>query len=398
MPTDSPQTASRADDLLAGPRGRRVLLEFLTGVEQPTGPDGGFPVSRAVHTVADALDPQRDRRARYVRFVHDDAAGDDGDDSDGSGDTSAAPETSETPGTPEAVARLIGEVLAAGPPLPDPTAESLDSALDLSVSAAMYWQEPDGYDALAAHPAVREALRPVAEHLAASPVTDWWWSTPDLTDQWSVSWGRSDTDADPVPDIPPEKRAANLRDWSAETRTTEQRHDTGPERRRAPEDVPGGNWWSLPLWCVPTSSRRWPGTTGPTDPVQALFIEDRWEDDFSAGRFTPPTGSRIREITGADDWAALCREFPLEVTWSYRGVWYEVTGRDSREAGPWLVPDWSQVAQEWDAVHLTVAGYLAAATRCIPVPGAAGAAGSTGRVEAASVIGGWGPDVTYWLV
>jgi hypothetical protein len=86
-----------------------------------------------------------------------------------------------------------------------------------------------------------------------------------------------------------------------------------------------------------------------------------------------------------------------------------VTGRDSREAGPWLVPDWSRVAQEWDAVHLTVAGYLASATRCIPVPDAAdatgtagttgttGTAGSTGRVEAASVIGGWGPDVTYWL-
>ncbi|WP_414122183.1 hypothetical protein [Corynebacterium nuruki] len=399
---DTPTTRPQADDLLAGPRGRRVLLEFLTGAEQPTDPDGGFPLSRAVGTVADDLDPQRDRRARYVRIVSDgdDAAGDDGDDP---GTTSAAPETSETPetpDTPEAVARIIADALAAGPPLPDPTAESLDSALDLSVNAAMYWQEPDGYDALAAHPAVREALRPVAEHLAASPVTDWWWSTPDLTDQWSVSWGRSDADADPVPDIPPEKRAANLRDWSAETRAAEQRYDTGPERRRAPEDAPGGNWWSLPLWCVPTSSRRWPGSAGPSDPVQALFIEDRWEDDFCAGRFTPPAESRILEITGADDWAALCREFPLEVTWSYRGEWYEVTGRDSREAGPWLVPDWSQVAQEWDAVHLTVTGYLAAATRCIPVPGAVGAtgtAGTTGGAEAASVIGGCGPDVTYWL-
>jgi hypothetical protein len=167
MPTDTPETASRADDLLAGPRGRRVLLEFLTGAEQPTDPDGGFPLSRAVGTVADDLDPQRDRRSRYVRIVSDgDAAGDD------PGATSTAPETSESSGTPdtsEAVARIIADALAAGPPLPDPTAESLDSALDLSVNAAMYWQEPDGYDTLAAHPAVREALRPVAEHLAASP-------------------------------------------------------------------------------------------------------------------------------------------------------------------------------------------------------------------------------------
>ena len=113
MPTDSPETASRADDLLAGPRGRRVLLEFLTGAEQPTGADGGFPLSRAVGTVADDLDPQRDRRARYVRIVSDGAAGDDGDSDDA---TSAAPETSEssgTPDTPEAVARIIADALAA---------------------------------------------------------------------------------------------------------------------------------------------------------------------------------------------------------------------------------------------------------------------------------------------
>lgn len=41
-------------------------------------------------------------------------------------------------------------------------------------------------------------------------------------------------------------------------------------------------------------------------------------------------------------------------------------------------------------MHLTVAGYLNAATRSIPVPGADGQ-------DAASVIAGWGPDVTYWL-
>ena len=38
----------------------------------------------------------------------------------------------------------------------------------------------------------------------------------------------------------------------------------------------------------------------------------------------------------------------------------------------------------------TVAGYLNAATRSIPVC-------TTGGQDAASVIAGWGPDVTYWL-
>jgi hypothetical protein len=375
MSTDAPRAATRTDDLLAGPRGRRLLLEFLTDGEPETGLDRARPLSRAVSTVAASLDPQRDRVARYVRIVDTDSAD--------SADSAEACTDPGTPDTPEEIARLIGEAVAARP-LPEPTSQSLDRPLDLSVCAAMCWQEPDGYDALAAHPAVRAALRPVAEHVAAAPSTNWWWSAPDLTDQWTVTWGE---DATPFPGMPPEKRASNLRGWSAHVREGEQRDSGFLERRRPVKNAVGGEWWSMPLWCVPTSTRRWPGTE---DPTGALFIEDRDEDDFCATRFTPPPDARILEIAGADDWAALCRDFPLEVTWSHRREWWEVTGRDSREAGPWLIPDWPRVAERWDAVHLTVAGYLAAATRCILVR-------TTDGADAASVIGGWGPDVTYWL-
>lgn len=51
-----------------------------------------------------------------------------------------------------------------------------------------------------------------------------------------------------------------------------------------------------------------------------------------------------------------------------------------------MLPDWTRVAQEWDAVHLTGLAYLTAATREIEVD-----------AEYSSVIGGWGPDETYWL-
>lgn len=136
-------------------------------------------------------------------------------------------------------------------------------------------------------------------------------------------------------------------------------------------------------------------TVSPTrGPVGALFAEDSPGRSFTATRVIPADHARILEITATDDWAALCRDFPLEVTWSHRGDWYRTTGRDSREAGPWLIPDWSAVAQRWDAVHLTVAGYLNAATRCIAVPGTYMA---TAGKDAASVVAGWGPDVTYWL-
>lgn len=360
---DAPDISLRAADLLAGPRGRRLLLEFGCDVADNA-------LGSAVHEVSADLDPQRDRIARYVRYT------------DEPGDTAGA----SAPATPDTFARLL-TVAAGRIPLPDPTAGQLRDALGTSVDAARYWCPSDGADVLTADPAVRAALTPWAEHLAASPLTDWWWSAPDPADQWTVAWGE---DAAPCPAMTAEKRISNLRAWCTRTGESEQRDSGFLDRRRSVTAAAGGDWWSVPLWEVPASTRAWPDGTGGGDPVGALFVEERWEDAFCATRFTPPEHARIREITGADDWSALCREFPLEVTWSRRREWWEVTGRDSRDAGPWLIPDWSAVADRWDAVHLTVAGYLNAATRSIPVPGADGQ-------DAASVIAGWGPDVTYWL-
>ena len=64
------------------------------------------------------------------------------------------------------------------------------------------------------------------------------------------------------------------------------------------------------------------------------------------------------------DWVALVREYPLDVTdTAKRGDWWRTTGRDGR----WAMPDWSAVARDVDAVHLTVAAYLATAGRALPV-------------------------------
>lgn len=80
--------------------------------------------------------------------------------------------------------------------------------------------------------------------------------------------------------------------------------------------------------------------------------------------------------------AALCRTYPLEVTEQKRHDWYSTTGRYGR----WVVPDWSAVAVDHDAVHLTAAAYLTSAGTAVPVDDGV-----------ASVIAGWYPDETYWL-
>ena len=68
------------------------------------------------------------------------------------------------------------------------TAARLREALAASVDRAMYWQPPDGEDALAAHPAVTEALADAAALIAASSAAAWWTSPVDLGDQWAVPW------------------------------------------------------------------------------------------------------------------------------------------------------------------------------------------------------------------
>ncbi len=64
--------------------------------------------------------------------------------------------------------------------------------------------------------------------------------------------------------------------------------------------------------------------------------------------------ARIFEIHGPNDWHRLCVEYPAEGN-SGRHAGNEPDF--SRDAGR-LVPDWSKVARDWDAIHLSFGGYL----------------------------------------
>jgi len=50
-----------------------------------------------------------------------------------------------------------------------------------------------------------------------------------------------------------------------------------------------------------------------------------------------------------------------------------------------LIPDFTAVAADYDAVHLSVIGYLTAAGRALPIG------------DARTMLAGWDPDQTWWL-
>ena len=76
-------------------------------------------------------------------------------------------------------------------------------------------------------------------------------------------------------------------------------------------------------------------------------------------KFTP----RVAEVTSAQDWAALVEAWPSHFPSN--------AGRQQSFLGDWFAghqifePDWAEVAQRYDVVHVTQVGYLGAH----PVPG-----------------------------
>lgn len=338
---------SLVEKLLAGPRGRRLLLEYALASERLANrEDREDSFSAAVFRASYHLDPGKGSSAVLFRHGTDDAE--------------------LTVISPEEAAKRLASV-----PLVEVTPGLLLLCLSRSVDMARYWQEPDGEDVLTGTAPMREALGGVAEHVAVSAETDWWHTPVEERSQWAVQW-----DDAPPKTIPAEPltvlRAAREKEIEAEQFAARKR----PAEPAAPWS---GDWWSRPVWELPSSSRElFDGS-----PAGLWLVEDSlgWETAETT-RLGVAAGLRMYEIDTADAWAELCARFPLEQTAQKRHDWYRTTGR----AGRWVIPDWASVAEHYDAVHLHVAAYLAAAGTAIPVD-----------ADTASVIAGWNPDETYWF-
>lgn len=359
---DSSPSASRvAELLLAGPRGRRLLLEYALASElaqHPIRSEDSF--GQAVNYAAHRLDPDVIAgRALRMQSAF-------GWFASLFGDVAAELEIPEVTATE--VAERLGAV-----ELSEPTPVVLRNALVAAVDAARYWQELDGEDMLAATPEMLRALQRVAHHIAASPFTAWWCTPVDISAQYAVQW--EDSLSRTVPDDMP---AVLLAAWH-HVQTEE--YTAGTERDPNPTANWSGEWGSHPPLTLPSSTR----LLSDGSPAGLWLVEDSlgWERAASVGLIVPK-GLSVFEIEDAADWAALCARFPIEVTAQKRHDWFRTTGR----AGRWVVPDWVQVAEHYDAVHLQVGAYLAAAGVAIPVDDHTGTA---------SMIAGWHPDETYWF-
>lgn len=334
-------------ELHVGPRGRRLCLEFARhqggGMREPT------ELGEALFFAAYDVDPGRGTS----RVLFGDGL-----------ESSTRPDRS-----PNDVARLLTD-----DPLVEPDARALLLALAASVNSARYWQYPDGEDMLAATPELRGPLARVGALIAESSHSGWWATPLEGSAQWEVAFaGTTAAEAARMP------AASTLEQWRA-AQVSEELSNAERDRPSDPRAGWSGSWWSKPPGGLTRSTRALDGI----GPVGLWFVEDAmgW-DSATVRQVQVPRDARVYEIDGPEAWADLCRRYPLEVTASRRHDWYLTTARNGR----WVIPDWAQVARDFDAVHLTVAGYLTTAGRAIPVDN-----------DRMTVLAGWDPDQTHWLI
>jgi hypothetical protein len=258
-------------------------------------------------------------------------------------------------------------------------ADGLHDALAASVEAARYWQEPDEIDRMLEDPAFEAPLRSVAEQVAGTREAAWLWH-PFAPEQFVVSWYARDPDSGRELEPRAVETGAIADELARWRRQAEDSEEQFREFYRSdPRGRMSGAWWALPQFLGVWSS----AALGERGPAALHFVED--DMGYERARVWPlraREGARVLEIGTPEDWAELCRRHPFDVSASRRSDWGWATGRYGR----WVLPDWPEVAREWDAVHVTGAGYLRAAGRAIELGD-----------DTATVLAGWEPGVTAWL-
>lgn len=245
----------------------------------------------------------------------------------------------------------------------------LVQALAESVISARYWQEPDMIDIILSDPVVADALRDSEEmfELLGLDFEMLVGGGVELAATWLID----ETDSQCV--VKPSEQVLDA--WLKSTVAR-----TESATRERPDDPTAnwsGHWWSTPPRGLLVSN----GETVDGDPAAFSCTEDGPISTRAEIRELTVPEKRVLVIENAEDWAELSKRFPLDITAEVRHDWFRVTGLDVT----WIIPNWRDVAREWDGVKLSVRGYLTSATRAIDVG------------DNASMIAGWGPGETFWL-
>jgi hypothetical protein len=186
-------------------------------------------------------------------------------------------------------------------------------------------------------------LRPAALALAAAPAAQWWWKRLDRSNQvWLDVWANG---RGPLPFEP------SLEDGLSDITAPDNAFVTSTQVLGVPLEA----FWD------------WDGVATPPIPQWRLPVLE---------------SARVYEVHAAEDWVSLVTRYPRDTSRVRRRLWRANWGTPDR---PVITPDWRRLAEDYDAVHLSMAGLLTAAGRPLDVSG-----GFT-------MLEGWETESTVWL-
>lgn len=191
-------------------------------------------------------------------------------------------------------------------------------------------------------PALAPKLRAVAEELTQSPATASWWQPLDRAQQiWVHRPGSIPAEHSVHADL------TQLHPWASKPRR--------------------GFWTSTAL-----------------PPLASMWVLSGEESDVSpraVWRLPLLDATNVWEIDSPRSWIELCERYPDDTTTTYGKQWRKWGLAQDRV----VTPNWGQVAQDWDGVHLSMGGLLT--TEGVPL--------DLGQVG--SMIQGWTCEGTLWL-
>ncbi len=244
-------------------------------------------------------------------------------------------------------------------------------ALADTAAMAMYWQEPDLVDWALRDHRVQDALLPVARAVAQSPAARWWAEPVARGARRYVEWAGAGQGPALLSGANGELAAWRLGDPGGGTVGCPEACGSSGDLERPlvvhPRPFPAGRHHAGA--ARPRRGRPGPGRGRvrlDEGPVPAGQPASRSEGlrDHRAGRL------------GAVGRPLSARRHPLPAP---RLVARHRLDRDLAD------PDYTAVAADYDAIHLTVLGYLTTAGRDLPAG------------DARTMLAGWDPDTTYWL-
>lgn len=200
--------------------------------------------------------------------------------------------------------------------------------------------------------ACRSELTQVAQNLAARPGLHWWSHPVDREHQYGY-----------------------LHDGAAGTHTA-----ASVVEGAAAALNQSSVWWVSPGHTLTTSR----GPVFGSACVVAGATDDHWllNERDSLWSVHVDGEARVFEVHSRDDWSDLVTTYPYAAPNMETFGW----GDKSSTSAQLLIPNWAEVAKDWDGVHVSVAGYLNAAYTPISL-----------RPGRYALLAGWHPDGTVWL-